>query len=81
MWTLSNICCELTAARQLRQSPTGFGPVIGLIAGGEPVLQRPAAACLFNVTTSDLGAPVAIENTGGLPALSDVLVYAETNRE
>ena len=81
MWALSNICCELTAARQLRQSPTGFGPVIGLIAGGEPVLQRPAAACLFNVTTSDLGAPVAIENTGGLPDLSDVLVYAETNRE
>ena len=77
LWTLSNVCCELTAARQLRQSPSGFAPLIIAIDSGDALLQRPAAACLFNVTTSDLGAPIAIENTGGLPALSKVLLYAE----
>ena len=39
VWTLSNIACEQTAAKQLRQSPSGFGPLILLIAGGDPVLQ------------------------------------------
>jgi hypothetical protein len=31
VWTLSNIACEPTAAKQLRQSPSGFGPLITLI--------------------------------------------------
>jgi hypothetical protein len=44
---------------------------------GNPILQRPAAACLFNATANDIGAPVAIENTGGLPALADALAYAQ----
>ena len=81
VWTLSNIACEPTAAKQLRQSPSGFSPLIILIAGGDPILQRPAAACLFNASANDLGAPTAIEQTGGLPALSDALLYAKTNGE
>jgi hypothetical protein len=79
VWTLSNIACEPTAAKQLRQSPSGFNPLIILVAGGDPILQRPAAACLFNATANDLGAPVAIESVAGLPALIDALGYAETN--
>ena len=76
VWTLSNIACEPTAAKQLRQSPSGFGPLIILIGGGDPILQRPAAACLFNASANDLGAPNAIESTGGLTALSSALLYA-----
>ena len=78
VWTLSNIACEPTAAKQLRQSPSGFTPLILLIAGGDPVLQRPASACLFNASANDLGAPNAIESTGGLTALTDALCYAAT---
>ena len=73
VWTLSNIACEPTAAKQLRQSPSGFGPLIILIGGGDPILQRPAAACLFNASANDLGAPNAIESTDGLPALCSAL--------
>lgn len=79
VWTLSNIACEPTAAKQLRQSPSGFAPLIILVAGGDPILQRPAAACLFNATANDLGAPVAIEQVDGLPALLGTLGYATTN--
>ena len=81
VWTLSNIACESTAAKQLRQSPSGFYPLIHIIAGGDPILQRPAAACLFNASANDLGAPTAIENTKGLPALSDALLYADKDEE
>ena len=55
----------------------GFTPLVLLIGGGDPILQRPAAACLFNATANDLGAPTAIEATGGLAALSEALLYAE----
>ena len=79
VWTLSNIACEPQAAKQLRQSPSGFAPLILLIAGGDPILQRPASACLFNASANDLGAPTAIENTDGLPALVSALAYADTD--
>ena len=46
---------------------------VWLIGGGDPILQRPAAACLYNGTANDLGAPTAIEATGGLAALSAAL--------
>ena len=36
VWTLSNIACEPTAAKQLRQSPSGFTPLILLIGEGRP---------------------------------------------
>ena len=77
VWSLSNIACEPTAAKQLRQSPSGFGPLIQLISEGDPILQRPASACLFNASANDLGAPGAIHSTRGFPALSDALVYQE----
>ena len=76
VWTLSNIACEASAAKQLRQSPSGFAPLILLIADGDPILQRPAAACLFNASANDLGAPSAIDKEEGLRALSDALAYA-----
>jgi len=79
VWTLSNIACEPTAAKQLRQSPSGFAPLILLVGSGNPVLQRPAAACLFNATANDVGSPTAIKNAGGLAPISTVLQYAQVD--
>lgn len=75
-WALSNITQDAEAAKQLRHGKRGYAPLVNLLKGSDVMLQRPAAACLYNALVSDLMGPEALQASGALAPLIEMLGYA-----